>query len=74
MAVERIELPSLSLEQTTPVSTAPALQGNASRNEKEENRSRRRLPVPETDSADPNVEDYSVENDDRPQHRIDRLA
>ena len=67
MAVERIELPSLSLEQTTPVSTAPAVQGNASRNE--EDRSRRRLPVPETDSADPNVED-----DDRPQHRIDRLA
>ncbi len=65
MAVERIELPSLSLEQTTPV--APAVQGNASRNEGD--RRRRRLPVPENDSANPNEED-----DDRPQHQIDRLA
>jgi hypothetical protein len=69
MAVEKIDLPSLSSEQTTPVSTVPAVQGKGSRNE--ENRGRRRVPAPETDSAEPNVQD---EDEDRPQHRIDRLA
>ena len=58
----------LNVEQTAPVSEAPAVQGK-SLAKNDEGRQRRRPLPPKEAAAEPAPEDG-----DRPQHRIDSLA
>ena len=77
MAVERADLStSLKLEPMAPVSTAPAVQNQASP-EEGEGKPRRRPPPPEVteaESSDQDTEKNQDEGKDRPQRRIDSLA
>jgi hypothetical protein len=75
MAVERADLSgSLNLEQTLPVASAPAAQGQAAP-EGERGKPRRR-PLPSEASAAATVEgdDLNKEDPEQPPHRIDSLA
>ncbi|MFZ0814511.1 MAG: hypothetical protein WAM78_03275 [Candidatus Sulfotelmatobacter sp.] len=72
MAVERADLSgSLNLEQTLPVASAPAAQGQAA-SEGGQGKPRR-LPAEEVD-AEPAGEDLDQKESDQPPHRIDSLA
>jgi hypothetical protein len=75
MAVERADLSgSLNLEQTLPVASAPAAQGQAAP-EGGQGKPRRRPPPSET-SAEVAGEDDDLNKEDldQPPHRIDSLA
>ncbi len=73
MAVERADLSgSLNLEQTLPVASAPAAQGQAAP-EGGQAKPRRRPPA-EAASAEPAEEDMEQDGLDKPPHRIDSLA
>jgi hypothetical protein len=73
MAVERADLSgSLNLEQTLPVASAPAAQGQAAP-EGGQGKPRRRPPAEEAD-AEPAGDDLDQKESDQPPHRIDSLA
>lgn len=75
MAVERADLSgSLNIEQTAPVSGAPGAQGQALPKDGED-KPRRRPSTPEEAFEEPSGHDNDNDDEnDQPQHRIDRLA
>jgi len=73
MTTERID-PSLgsSLERMEPVSPAPVVQGQSS--PAEEQSKQRRRPAPAEAASEEPLEPSEQPDDERPQHRVDKLA
>jgi hypothetical protein len=73
VTIERVNLSIASLERMDPVSPAPVVQGHSSPKQGQ-SKQKRRLPPADAASGEPDEPLEQDQDEEQPQHRIDKLV